>query len=456
MPYLQAKQAIFSSTQKLLLTYSPIPFTVNVRTMSIHLKKATIRQWSPFIIIVLLVGISIPLTLFSTQQPHPARQYAESKTYQTPATVCGKVTVTLNDNNACPRLSSTTTCTAMHPGTTNNVSTYTLHVTLSSADTKQHVVHFFYLASVCQQGFGNGGNGVVCNCYVNSPNTANDVSVTVPAGGQQTFDISRSAGQNACGTYQYDTYIKDIDGDKTCTWGISNSAGGKAGGYGYCETGTNCANPIAPPKPPTGQGVVNVSIQKTAFSPQTQYVQPGGTVVWTNTDTGTHQTVSDSQTASEIWTSQNIPAGQFFAHTFSIQGTYPYHDTWNSTAKGVIIVSNNPPPPNATATPTPTVPLFCAGSQNSVCATGTPSPTIFNPNPSGSISTMPSASPAISSGAQPSISAAAPSGSPAPQPQPQPGPKHQKHNGQLSKLIRELLNLILEILKLLQKILHRR
>jgi plastocyanin len=58
------------------------------------------------------------------------------------------------------------------------------------------------------------------------------------------------------------------------------------------------------------------------YRPNPLVVTPGTTVTWTNHDTIWHTVTSDHEGPSS---SEPIPAGGTFSHTFTAPGTYPYH-----------------------------------------------------------------------------------------------------------------------------------
>src|SRR5205823_368637 len=93
-----------SSPASLLLDFDHCTFYSKLSRifMAVHIKTSSLSRWVPVIVIVLLIGISIPVTLFSTQQPQQTQQNAESKIQITPPGVCN-VTVSVDDGNACPR-----------------------------------------------------------------------------------------------------------------------------------------------------------------------------------------------------------------------------------------------------------------------------------------------------------------------------------------------------------------
>jgi len=97
--------------------------------------------------------------------------------------------------------------------------------------------------------------------------------------------------------------------------------------------------PAEPPTatPPGGNlGIKkDIEINGFAFSPETVTIPKGATIIWTNLDSAAHTVVSDSGT--EI-SSDSIPKGGSYTHTFNTEGTYDYHCGIHPSMKGVIIV----------------------------------------------------------------------------------------------------------------------
>jgi plastocyanin len=63
-------------------------------------------------------------------------------------------------------------------------------------------------------------------------------------------------------------------------------------------------------------------------------VAAGGVITWSNTDSTTHDMVSDSG----IWDSGRIAPGDRFNFTFASRGTYPYHCSIHAGMNGSIVV----------------------------------------------------------------------------------------------------------------------
>jgi len=99
-----------------------------------------------------------------------------------------------------------------------------------------------------------------------------------------------------------------------------------SGCVGYGQSG-NTPAPAAAPN--------TVNIQGFAFQPSALTVKAGTTVTWVNQDSAAHTVVSDS--GGEI-SSQDIPNGQSYSHTFNTAGTYTYHCGIHPSMKGTIVV----------------------------------------------------------------------------------------------------------------------
>jgi len=71
-----------------------------------------------------------------------------------------------------------------------------------------------------------------------------------------------------------------------------------------------------------------------AYSPSPVTVAPGATVRWSNDDSITHTTTSNTA----VWTSGNISPGSFFDVTFQTAGTYAYHCAIHPGMVGTVVV----------------------------------------------------------------------------------------------------------------------
>lgn len=83
----------------------------------------------------------------------------------------------------------------------------------------------------------------------------------------------------------------------------------------------------------------NVSITSNSYNPSTIQINAGDTVIWTNTDILMHTVTSDNGT-NEL-SSQILYSGNTYSHTFSNQGTFSYHCTYNSNIHGTVTVGYN-------------------------------------------------------------------------------------------------------------------
>ncbi len=81
------------------------------------------------------------------------------------------------------------------------------------------------------------------------------------------------------------------------------------------------------------------------FSPATVTIRTGGTVTWTNNGTPAVYVAPDDHPSHlryrGIWDDNgtgSIAAGESYSQTFSIPGTYYYHDHLNSATVGTVVV----------------------------------------------------------------------------------------------------------------------
>ncbi|MDE1952577.1 MAG: cupredoxin family copper-binding protein [Betaproteobacteria bacterium] len=79
---------------------------------------------------------------------------------------------------------------------------------------------------------------------------------------------------------------------------------------------------------------VQVTIQGMDFHPSTLTVAPGTTVTWTNEDSFSHATTSDTK----VWDSGLLAPHQSFSTTLEKPGTYPYHCAIHSFMTGAVVV----------------------------------------------------------------------------------------------------------------------
>ena len=71
-----------------------------------------------------------------------------------------------------------------------------------------------------------------------------------------------------------------------------------------------------------------------AFVPNPVTLSPGGVLTWSNTDSTTHDMVSDAGT----YDSGRIAPGGRFDFTFSSKGSFPYHCSIHSGMVGTVVV----------------------------------------------------------------------------------------------------------------------
>ncbi len=82
-------------------------------------------------------------------------------------------------------------------------------------------------------------------------------------------------------------------------------------------------------------GRIDVSISNFAFSNGELRISKGTTVVWTNEDSARHNVVSY---AGDELSSDFLPRGGTFSHTFNNQGTFDYYCSLHPSMKGKVIV----------------------------------------------------------------------------------------------------------------------
>jgi plastocyanin len=95
-------------------------------------------------------------------------------------------------------------------------------------------------------------------------------------------------------------------------------------------TPTATPSPTATPAPMAAQ----VSIINLSFQPATITISAGGSVTWTNNDSTTHTSVSDSC----VWDSGFLQPGQSFTQQFPTAGSFPYHCIIHPFMHGTVIV----------------------------------------------------------------------------------------------------------------------
>lgn len=91
---------------------------------------------------------------------------------------------------------------------------------------------------------------------------------------------------------------------------------------------------------PSGDNVT-VIMKNFAFNPSEATVTKGTTVTWINQDSADHQVTSDASGTNaqgEVFSSNNLPDGASYSHTFDRTGLYPYHCAIHPTMTGTITV----------------------------------------------------------------------------------------------------------------------
>ena len=99
--------------------------------------------------------------------------------------------------------------------------------------------------------------------------------------------------------------------------------------------------PTPAPTPPATSISATVSIPigasslgSRAYVPTPVTIAPGGTVRWTNDDTISHTSTSNSA----VWNSGNVVPGAHFDVTFPTAGTFAYHCTIHPGMVGTVVV----------------------------------------------------------------------------------------------------------------------
>jgi plastocyanin len=97
-----------------------------------------------------------------------------------------------------------------------------------------------------------------------------------------------------------------------------------------------------------------VTIQNSSFNPPTTPVRVGDTVTWTNRDTFSHTSTSDTG----VWDTSVISAGGSRSFTFTGAGNFAYHCAIHSFMHGsvTVLAANTPPPTQPPSTPPPPPP----------------------------------------------------------------------------------------------------
>jgi plastocyanin len=106
----------------------------------------------------------------------------------------------------------------------------------------------------------------------------------------------------------------------------SNVSNNTTGAYGSANNTTNANNTVA----------TIITIQNGAFNPNNVTIKSGTNVQWRNLENTTHQVVSDNGAFQSPNIAPNNGTWNFY---FAKSGIYGYHDSFNPTETGTIIVS---------------------------------------------------------------------------------------------------------------------
>jgi plastocyanin len=119
---------------------------------------------------------------------------------------------------------------------------------------------------------------------------------------------------------------------------------GCGGGYSASSPSSPSPTPAPAPSPspaPSGSTATTVTIPTNAralgagaFVPNPSTVALGAVVTWSNTDSTTHDIVSDAG----VWDSGRVAGGDSYRFTFGTRGTYPYHCAIHPGMTGTIVV----------------------------------------------------------------------------------------------------------------------
>ena len=94
-----------------------------------------------------------------------------------------------------------------------------------------------------------------------------------------------------------------------------------------------------PTSPTTAAGTVTIQVNArtagtAAFVPNPLTVSSGAAVTWSNTDSTTHDMVSDTG----MWDSGRIAPGGSFSFAFPSKGSFPYHCSIHTGMVGTVVV----------------------------------------------------------------------------------------------------------------------
>jgi plastocyanin len=116
------------------------------------------------------------------------------------------------------------------------------------------------------------------------------------------------------------------------------TACGSSGGSSTPTTPT--PTPTTPaPAPATGTQNVSIVVNSqglgpNAYNPSPVTIAAGTTVRWTNNDTITHTSTSNTG----VWSSGNLQPGGTFDFTFQTSGTFTYHCAIHPGMTGTVVV----------------------------------------------------------------------------------------------------------------------
>jgi plastocyanin len=111
-----------------------------------------------------------------------------------------------------------------------------------------------------------------------------------------------------------------------------------------CGGGSSPAPSTPSPTPaptPSAAAAATITIETSArtlgtaaFVPNPVNVSQGGVITWSNTDSTTHDMVSDTG----VWDSGRIAPNGSFNFTFAAKGSYPYHCSIHPSMIGTVVV----------------------------------------------------------------------------------------------------------------------
>lgn len=101
----------------------------------------------------------------------------------------------------------------------------------------------------------------------------------------------------------------------------------------------NLASVAAPTSPTISAATVTIqpsarTLSTAAFVPNPVTLSVGGVVTWSNTDSSTHDMVSDTG----LWDSGRMAPSGRYDFTFSSKGSFPYHCSIHPGMVGTVVV----------------------------------------------------------------------------------------------------------------------